>query len=266
VDAIIKSNKMNIHLVPPHNHRINAAKCAIATFKEHIIAGLATVNRNCPLQLWDKFLHQVELTLNLLHFSCRDPSKSTNKEVNGPHDLNKISIVLISTKSLAYDDPTNHTSWAPHETDAFYVDPAPKHYWCLQFYMPTTQQCCIADTWRLHPSHWAIPTISTADLMVLAACNVLRTLQRTIPMTAIKASNCSMAIHNLCTIINLTLPPSATALKVGAALEPRVPPATIMPSPDTRVLLSTVSNSPYPAALYSQNATTSINTTSQARI
>jgi hypothetical protein len=74
VEAYIKSNKMDIHLVPPHNHQVNAAKCAIATFKEHFIAGLATVNRNCPLQLWD--LHQVELTLNLLCFSCCDPSKS----------------------------------------------------------------------------------------------------------------------------------------------------------------------------------------------
>jgi hypothetical protein len=51
VEAYIKSNKMDIHHVPPHNHQINAAECAIATFKEHFIAGLATVNRNCPLQL-----------------------------------------------------------------------------------------------------------------------------------------------------------------------------------------------------------------------
>jgi hypothetical protein len=52
--------------------------------------GLATVDRNCPLQLRDEFLHQVELTLNLLHFSCHDPSKSANKEVHSPYDFNKI--------------------------------------------------------------------------------------------------------------------------------------------------------------------------------
>jgi hypothetical protein len=69
VEAHIKANKMNVHLVPPHNHRINAAECAIATFKEHFIAGLATVNKDCPLQLWDEFLPQIKLTLNLLRFS-----------------------------------------------------------------------------------------------------------------------------------------------------------------------------------------------------
>ncbi len=51
VEAYIKSNKMDTHLVPPHNHHDNAAEHAIATFKEQFIAGLATVDRNCPLQL-----------------------------------------------------------------------------------------------------------------------------------------------------------------------------------------------------------------------
>jgi hypothetical protein len=137
MEAYIKSNKINVHLVPPHNHRINAAKCAIATFKEHFIAGLATVDRNCPLQLADEFLHQVELTLNLLHFSCHDPSKSANKKVNGSYDFNKTPIVPIITKSLVYDDPAARTSWASHRTDAFYIGPAPSHCQCLWLYMPT---------------------------------------------------------------------------------------------------------------------------------
>ena len=70
VEAYIKSNKMDIHLVPPHNHQVNVADRAIAIFKEHFIVGLAIVNRNCPLQLWDEFLHQVKLIHNCLCFSC----------------------------------------------------------------------------------------------------------------------------------------------------------------------------------------------------
>jgi hypothetical protein len=66
VKVHIRSNNM---LVPPHNHSVNATKCAIATFKEHFISALATVDRNYLLQLWDDFLPQVELTLNLLQFS-----------------------------------------------------------------------------------------------------------------------------------------------------------------------------------------------------
>jgi hypothetical protein len=57
--------KMDIQLILPHNHQVNMAKRAIATFKEHFVAALATVDMLYPLQLWDKFLPQVEVTLNL---------------------------------------------------------------------------------------------------------------------------------------------------------------------------------------------------------
>jgi hypothetical protein len=66
VKAHIRRNNMDIHLIPPHNHRVNAAERAIRTFKEHFISALATVDKDCPLQLWGNFLPQVELTLNLL--------------------------------------------------------------------------------------------------------------------------------------------------------------------------------------------------------
>jgi hypothetical protein len=75
VEVYIKSNNMDIHFVLPHGHQVNTAKRAITTFKEHFIAGLTTADRNCPLQLWDEFLHQVKLTLNLLCFSPNLPTR-----------------------------------------------------------------------------------------------------------------------------------------------------------------------------------------------
>jgi hypothetical protein len=74
VEKHIHANKMTIQLVPPHNHRVNTAKQAIGTFKEHFVAALATVDNLCPLQLWDEFLPQVKLTLNLICFSHRNYS------------------------------------------------------------------------------------------------------------------------------------------------------------------------------------------------
>jgi hypothetical protein len=147
VEAHIQSNHMDINLIPPHNHRVNAAKCVIATFKEHFISALATVDRNCPIQLWDDFLPQVELTLNLLQFSQQDLIKSANKEVNGKFDYNKTPLAPLGTKGLVYDDPAIHASWAPHGTNAFYVGPALKHYWRLRFYMPSTRRYWVANMW-----------------------------------------------------------------------------------------------------------------------
>jgi hypothetical protein len=49
VEKHVQANKMDIQLVPLHNHHINAAECASATFKGHFAAALATVNMLCPL-------------------------------------------------------------------------------------------------------------------------------------------------------------------------------------------------------------------------
>jgi hypothetical protein len=124
----IQSNKMEIQLVPPHNHCVNASERAISSFKEHFVAAIATVNMLCLLQLWDEFLPQVKLTLNLLRFSCCNPLISTNHKLYGPLDFNKMHLTPLATKALFYGDPATQTSWAPHATDGFYVGPAINHY------------------------------------------------------------------------------------------------------------------------------------------
>jgi len=138
VEKYIRSEQINIQLVPPHNHRVNATERAIATFKEHFIAALTTVDMHCPLQLWDAFLPQVELTLNMLRFSRRNPKKSANQEVYGSFDFNKTPLAPLGTRALIYDDPASWASWPPHATDGYYVGPASNHYRCLRFYIPAT--------------------------------------------------------------------------------------------------------------------------------
>ncbi len=105
VDKYIRYKAINIQLAPPHNHLANAAKRAITTFKEHFIPTLATVDMLCPLQLWDEFLLQVELTLNMLRFSQQNPKKSANQEVYGSFDFNKTSLSPLGTKALVYGNP-----------------------------------------------------------------------------------------------------------------------------------------------------------------
>jgi hypothetical protein len=139
IKAHIRSNHIDIHLVPPHNHRVDAAKCAIVTFKEHLTSALTTVNKNCLLQLWDDFLPQEEPTLNLLRFSQQDPTKSANKKVNRKFGYNKIPLATLGTKGLVYNDPVTRASWTPHSTNAYYVGSELKHYLCPRFYMPGTR-------------------------------------------------------------------------------------------------------------------------------
>ncbi len=144
---------MNIQLVPPHNRRVNAGEHAIAMFEEYFVANLATVDMRCPPQLWDEFLPQVKLTLNLLWFSRCILRVSANQELYGLFDFNKTPLAPLGTKALVYDNPATRASWVPHATDGFYVGPANNHYCCLCFYIPSTRRFCFADTWRLYPAH-----------------------------------------------------------------------------------------------------------------
>ena len=56
VKTYINSQQVKIQLVEPHNHRVNAAETAVKAAKYHLISALATVDPDCPLQLWDRFL------------------------------------------------------------------------------------------------------------------------------------------------------------------------------------------------------------------
>jgi hypothetical protein len=100
VEKHIRTNRMTIQLVPSHNHHVNATEQAIRTFKKHFVTTLATVDNLCPLQLWDEFLPQVKLTLNLIRFSRCKPLVSANHELYGSFDFNKMPLALLGTKVL----------------------------------------------------------------------------------------------------------------------------------------------------------------------
>ena len=75
-------------LVPPHQHRTNAAERATQTWKHHFKAGLATLDPNFPLREWDRLLVQGELTLNLLRSSRVNPKLSAHAHMFGQFDCN----------------------------------------------------------------------------------------------------------------------------------------------------------------------------------
>ena len=106
VQTFIESQDVAWQLVEPDNHRVNATERAIQTFKNHFIAGLATVDKSFPLQLWCYLLPQAELTLNLLRTSRIDSTKSAYKILNGKYDTNRTPLAPPGTRALLYEVPT----------------------------------------------------------------------------------------------------------------------------------------------------------------
>jgi hypothetical protein len=59
IKAYLKPRHVDLQLVEPHNHRVNAAERAIQTFKNRFIGALGTTDSDFPVQLWDKLAPQV---------------------------------------------------------------------------------------------------------------------------------------------------------------------------------------------------------------
>ncbi|KAL7477006.1 hypothetical protein ACHAW6_002826 [Cyclotella cf. meneghiniana] len=118
------SQHIKWQVVPPNEHHINAAEQAIQTFKNHFIAGLCTTDHDFPSQLWDKFLPQAQDSLNMLHASCIDPSKSAYKVLEDPHNFNCHPWASPGCRAIIHKPADNRMLWGPHGSDAWYIGPA----------------------------------------------------------------------------------------------------------------------------------------------
>ena len=139
VQTFIKSNGTDIHIVEPYNHSVNTVEHAVKAIKYHVIIGLATVDINCPLQLWDLFLAQMKDTLNLLRTSRRDPTKSAYEEMEGKFDFNWTPISILGTEALAFVNPDERTSWEAHWVDCYVTGRCLDHYHLLNFFVTHTK-------------------------------------------------------------------------------------------------------------------------------
>jgi hypothetical protein len=120
----LKKYHLEYQLVPPHLHRRNTAERAIHTYKNHLLACLATCDPIFPVSEWD----QVGLTLNLLRFSRANPKLSASAYLHGNFDFNKTPLVPMGTKVLVHLKPDKQPSWAYHGTEGWYVGPSMEHY------------------------------------------------------------------------------------------------------------------------------------------
>jgi hypothetical protein len=82
-------NNVSYQLVPPHCHIYNATARASGAFKEHVAAGLPSVDPYFPMHLWDQIVSQSAMTLDLLRTSRLFPQMSAAAHLYGSVDYNK---------------------------------------------------------------------------------------------------------------------------------------------------------------------------------
>ena len=72
--AALTKHDNKFELTPSNMHCRNAAECAIHTYKNHVLSGLATCDPAFPVSEWDCIFHQSTITLNLLCSSRVNPN------------------------------------------------------------------------------------------------------------------------------------------------------------------------------------------------
>jgi hypothetical protein len=98
-------NDIAYQLVPPHCNQRNAAERTIMTFKEHVVAGLSSVDPSCPMHLWDRLLPQAEITLNVLRNPRLHPHLSAAAHYHGIVDYNKTAFTPPGCNIIAHEKP-----------------------------------------------------------------------------------------------------------------------------------------------------------------
>jgi hypothetical protein len=172
---------MNYQLPSPHCHRTNAAERAIRTFKEHFKAGLATVDPDFPVHLWDRLLPQAEITLNLLRASRLHPQLSTAVHYYVLIDSNKTAFGPPGCKIIAHEKPAQRCTWEAHGQPGWSLGPAMKHYRCQNVYITATASERIVDTLEFSPHNSPMPQISSTDRILMAAQDMTDALKHSHP-------------------------------------------------------------------------------------
>ena len=185
----LKEKKQEFQLTPPHIHRINAAERAIRTYKNHLLAGIATCDREYPITEWDRLIEQCNITLNLLRNSRVNPKLSAYAYAYGPFNFNKTPLCPPGTKAIIHLKPGNRGSWHFHGKEGWTIGPSLEHYRCIKCLIPETNKEVDADTLSLIPRYIPIPTPNLDDHLKQTATDLIQLLKHKKHLPGPKLSN-----------------------------------------------------------------------------
>ena len=114
--------------------------------QNHVIAGLASVNKKFPIHVWCRFLPQCLLTLTLLRPSRINPKLSTYAQLHGAFNFNRTPLAPPGTKIIIHNKPAIQGSWATRGYEGWYIGTALNHYLCHTVYENHAAHERVTDT------------------------------------------------------------------------------------------------------------------------
>ena len=233
--AWLATTNITLELTPVAQHRTNKAERAIRTWKNHFLATLAGIDPECPLSLWENFIEQAELTLNLMRESPASPTMSAFESLCGKFDVNATPIAPLGMKVLVHDTPENRGTWQAHGKPGFYTGRALLHYRCHTVWMIASRATRISDCLSWHPVLLKMPGSSPLEELTAVIEDAKRVLTKllTNPLSAHSSQPISDAAATLSEQLHamrdLFRPPSAAPIEPPTAPQQRVLPPQFPP-------------------------------------
>jgi hypothetical protein len=72
-------------------------------------------------------------------------------------------------------------SWDPHGAEGWYLGPTMEHYRYYQVFTDKTKAERITDTVKFFPQHTKVPYMSSTDVAIQAASNLIMAIQQPTP-------------------------------------------------------------------------------------
>jgi hypothetical protein len=166
--------KTCIQYTPLDNHCTNPAKCAICTWKNYFLAGMAGLPKSFPIANWCHLTMQCNSALNMLCPCCQNPLLLAHKVLKKLFSFNATPMAPLGTEVLVHMKPNQQCTWGYHASKAWYLSHATKHYRCIRVLMADTGSKRITNTFLF--KHHAIPVLDiTATDRIINATTRLTT-------------------------------------------------------------------------------------------
>jgi hypothetical protein len=165
----LTANDVSYQLMPPHCHRHNAAERAVHTSKEQFVAGLASVDHDLLIHLWDRLFPQAAMTLNLFWASRLHPRMSAVAHQQGRVDYNKTVFAPRVCNIIAHEKLLQWCTWAPHGKHRYSLGTSVHQYSYQKVYITSTTSERMVDTLECFRNNPPMPRLSSMDRLLMAA-------------------------------------------------------------------------------------------------
>ena len=158
IKVYLQEENIQMKLVEPHNHQVNAVERSIQTFNNNfIISGLRIEDKKFPTILWSYLIRQAQDSLNLLRTSQINPHLSAYQVLEGTHVFNRHPLSPPITRETIFNPLEIRSSWGARSLEAWYIGPAWDHYRCLKLQVPTTGGIRFSVKYNMYPQYSHVP-------------------------------------------------------------------------------------------------------------